>query len=274
MYSKDGSFGRVRLAGQEPPDNRELYYLHVCGWHACNDQYCIQRAANRDALFLYTVSGQGEMNIDGQEFSLTAGTLAYIPQNALGYYRTPKGGHWEFYWVHPAGERAAGLLKMLGNRAACRAATAIERYAQDVEELLRLCARNLPLTEVEISMVFSRLLHRSILDLAAPKAMPTLAERALNYISVHMSEPLTLPQIADALFVSQAHLGRVFKAEWGMTPHQYLTQCRLRAADRLLKNQELSVADIASLTGFYSSSHLVHAFKKVYGTTPARYRKR
>ena len=269
MYTKDGSFGRVRLATRERPQNSALFSLSVCGWHECNDQYCIHRTERSAALFFYTVSGQGEMDIEGQHFDLHAGSVGYIPEGKTGRYRTPKGGHWEFYWVHLVGTAAGELLKLLSGRPLCSPVQNVERYAREVEELLRLCPRTAPLTDVEISMVLSRLLHQSILDLSAPAEPQTLAERAMNYLSLHMNEPVSLPQVAENLFISPAHLGRVFKAEWGMTPHQYLTHCRLRAADKLLSTGAMKVAEVASLTGFCSPSHFVNTYKKYYGITPA-----
>ena len=272
MYSKDGSFGRVRLAPRPQPAGRGLYHLSICGWHDCNDQYCIERQAHR-ALLCYTIGGQGEMEINGRHLDLPAGSIGYIPKNAAGFYRTPKGGRWEFYWVHPKGDAAEELLALLGREPLCLPIDHIDRYARGVEELMRLCPQTSARTDVEISMELSRLLHQSILDLSAPAEPQSLAERAMNYLSSHMSEQISLPQVAEALFVSQAHLGRVFKAEWGMTPHQYLTQCRLRAADRLLSAKSLTISEVAGLTGFCSASHLVNTYKKFYGITPAKRRR-
>lgn len=269
MYSKDGSFGKTRLATRKPPKNHALFHLSLCGWHECNDQYCIHRTEQSAALFFYTVGGQGEMDIDGRHFDLPAGSVGYIPAKALGCYRTPRGGRWEFYWVHPVGAAAEELLTLLSGQPLCSPVQNIERYAREVEELLTLCPRTTPLTDVELSMVLSRLLHQSVLDLSAPAEPQTLAEKAMNYLSLHMSEQISLPQVAENLFISPAHLGRVFKAEWGMTPHQYLTHCRLRAADKLLSTGAMKVAEVASLTGFCSPSHFVNTYKKYYGTTPA-----
>ena len=273
MYSKDGSFGKVRLATRERPSRQGLFHPSICGWHDCNDQYCIERS-NHDVLFFYTVGGQGEMKINGKHFKLSTGSIGYIPRNAAGFYRTPKGGRWEFYWVHPRGQATEKLLETLGGEPMCLPVDGIDRYAREIEEMMRLCPQTAFDTDVRLSMILSHLLHQSILDLSAPAEPQTLAEKAMSYLSLHMSERLSLPQVAESLFVSQAHLGRVFKAEWGMTPHQYLTVCRLRAADKLLSAGTLTVSQIADLTGFCSPSHFVNTYKKYYGTTPARHHSR
>ena len=59
----------------------------------------------------------------------------------------------------------------------------------------------------------------------------------------------------------------------GRTPHQYLTQCRIENAKKLLWNTEIDIIEIAERCGFSSQQHFNKVFKKETGTTPLVYRR-
>jgi AraC family transcriptional regulator len=54
----------------------------------------------------------------------------------------------------------------------------------------------------------------------------------------------------------------------GVTPHQYILQCRIDKAKYLLQHSELSIADIAARVGFCDQSHFTRYFKRIVGVTP------
>jgi AraC family transcriptional regulator len=60
----------------------------------------------------------------------------------------------------------------------------------------------------------------------------------------------------------------LFKQSTGLTPHQYVIQCRVERAKQLLLQGELTIADIAYRVGFANQSHLNRHFKRLFGVTP------
>ena len=62
--------------------------------------------------------------------------------------------------------------------------------------------------------------------------------------------------------------------EAGTTPHQWLTQQRLIAAQRSLETTSDSIDEVAEATGFDTAETLRHHFRRVFGTTPTAYRNR
>ena len=268
MYSKNGSFGQVRLA-QGPTAPTTLFSVKLCGWHRCNDQYRIDRTANAAPLFIYTVDGCGEMQIGALQTRLPAGTVAFLPQGATGFYQTPRGKHWEFYWVQP---RPHDFLMQLPHPCLATADPAVD-YGKRVEQLMRLCRLQGKRSQIELSLHTGELLHLSLLDLIGEEGAPTPAERAARFFDLHLAKPITIQQAAAALFISPAHLCRVFKAEQGCSPHEYLRQARLQYARRLLM-MGVPVKQVAGDAGFCSASHFISVFKKEYGITPARYQAR
>ncbi|NLI55261.1 MAG: AraC family transcriptional regulator [Clostridiales bacterium] len=98
--------------------------------------------------------------------------------------------------------------------------------------------------------------------------------QAMQYINLHLSDPLTVATIAGAVFHNANYLSRLFKHETGETIHQYILKKRIEEAAHFVKNTNDSIADIASFYQFCSQSHFVQCFRKAMGVTPGEYRRR
>ena len=80
-------------------------------------------------------------------------------------------------------------------------------------------------------------------------------------------EDVTIATVADVAGMSRVHATRQFAAVFGMPPHAYLNQVRIRhAKQRLLEG--MSAADVAADVGFVDQSHFTRRFKRSVGVTP------
>jgi len=79
--------------------------------------------------------------------------------------------------------------------------------------------------------------------------------------------------LRKALNYSPAHLNRLFREHFQMTPYEYLQGRKFRYARNLLQNTDMSIQKIASEIGYSNLSHFFANFKKYYGVTPGEYRK-
>jgi AraC family transcriptional regulator len=89
-----------------------------------------------------------------------------------------------------------------------------------------------------------------------------------EYINHHLHQDLRLDEMAAIAQLSPYHFLQLFKQSMGITPHQYILQCRLHQAKNLLQHSSLSIAEIAIRTGFCDQSHLTRYFKRIMGVTP------
>ena len=96
--------------------------------------------------------------------------------------------------------------------------------------------------------------------------------RVLTYIDDHLGQPLRLTDLAGLVRMSPFHFARVFKAETGEAPAQFLRRRRIERALELLRDTRLSIAEIAYQTGFSSQSHLTNRIRAATGSTPGQIR--
>ncbi len=94
---------------------------------------------------------------------------------------------------------------------------------------------------------------------------------AIKYIQFNYFHDVSIDDIAKAVGVSRSHLYRVFMANVGQSPIDYLTNYRISEACYLLKNSQLSIAEIAVSVGFFDQFYFSRVFKKAKGVPPSRY---
>ena len=83
--------------------------------------------------------------------------------------------------------------------------------------------------------------------------------------------PFDLGDLARTAGVTRFQVIRDFKRVAGMTPGQYLRDCRIRNASALMRTGK-PLAEIAFETGFADQSHLTRQFQRIVGVSPQRYR--
>ncbi len=93
------------------------------------------------------------------------------------------------------------------------------------------------------------------------------------YIAEHIHQSdLGLKEIAAQVNFSAAYLNVVFRTETGMTVKQYLIECRMREAKRLLRDPNVRVSEIALRCGYSNANYFTKAFRVAVGMSPGEYR--
>ena len=97
---------------------------------------------------------------------------------------------------------------------------------------------------------------------------------AVDYIHLHLFEPITLPDIADAVHISPSHLSALFKDFFQVSLWNYIIAKRIDRAILMLMDQDnqSTILEIAMQCGFNNATNFNRAFKKHTGLTPSDYR--
>lgn len=134
------------------------------------------------------------------------------------------------------------------------------RFCKD--EKINLCVRDLILS-----------INRNIYELENPnreKEEKTLYQNIVDYIEQHIHEALSLNTLSEQFYVSKYHISHVFKAQIGLSVHQYILKKRLYICkSALLQGTNISTAYLQC--GFNDYSSFFKAFKKEFGLSPKEY---
>lgn len=96
----------------------------------------------------------------------------------------------------------------------------------------------------------------------------------ISFIRQHYQEKITNDSFASITGYSVPHTIRLFKAEIGITPMEYLTRFRMRMAKTLIDfRSELSIEDICQKVGYSNLSYFIQQYKQIFETTPGRERR-
>lgn len=133
---------------------------------------------------------------------------------------------------------------------------------QKIDSLDALCLKLQETVETFTDSMFSGI----------PSSGSQTMKKAVQYITQHYSENLTLEEVAGAVHLNPSYFSTYFKQSAGLSFKEYLNMVRVEESKRLLTNTEYSIIDIAVATGFENQSYFSKVFKKYTGLTPRQFR--
>jgi len=244
-----------------------LFYALWAAEYTCDGTYGVNRPYLNSFLLFRIIEGSLYFEYRGQEFQAKPGDVVLIDCKIHHHYWAAERVGFEY--IHFGGNASQTYCDMLFENYGAHFPGRVETsflFGYVLSEI------SLP---VPNDHKLSFLLHNIISILALPQskgASPCVAE-AQEYIHTHFQEPITVADIADHVSLSQYHFSRVFKKETSLAPHTYLANFRLKKAKTLLLETNKTVEQIATICGFFSTSHFIRAFKKEMEVTPSVFRK-
>jgi AraC-like DNA-binding protein len=261
------------------------------------------RRDRNHCLFKYTLSGEGVFRCKSSEYRMTAGHgfPCETRDPSVAYYfpagqRTP----WRFLYVCFIGDMAFTAVQAILARyppefRLSPRAPVIRRLLNMGMEIRQpepdlfsssFCEEQgapprpvgkRDITQTESLSLFAHLLASLLSEheqseTKAPAVR--LTQRAMNLMDQHLSDGMNVAELAQALDVSREHLTRVFRAQTGQSPHEYLLRQKLSAAGEMMRASNCSIKEISTRLGFYSAAHFSRVFRQELGMTPTEFREK
>ena len=136
-----------------------------------------------------------------------------------------------------------------------------ENGAYDDERLLPLHEH----TALKLLYRLSYLLEKQTESEGAESKYRQQSLDTLEYLNSHLSERITLKELAARVYLSRSTLLRSFRSLCGCSPTEYLHRCRVKRAAELLAREDLSKTETAHACGFYDLSHMERSLKRLNG---------
>lgn len=187
--------------------------------------------------------------------------------------------------VYLSNDNAQLLLDELPPLIHVRAAS---RHAASLRWLLEQLVRERDTDHPGVAAASSQLAHlmliqilRAYFDGAEPLAsgrLRAIGDRrlapALQLMHGEPGRAWHLDELAQAAAMSRATFAAYFKKVAGVAPMAYLTEWRMRLAERILRSERTSIGVISAALGYASESAFSNAFKRVTGVSPLHYKRR
>ncbi|MBP0594130.1 GlxA family transcriptional regulator [Paraburkholderia sp. LEh10] len=98
--------------------------------------------------------------------------------------------------------------------------------------------------------------------------------KVLRYVTEHITDSLSIEQLASAVSVSRRTFSRLFAKYAKVTPSAFVEQVRVDTARKLLEETDAPLKTVAFKCGFHSATHMRTTFSRRLNVTPKQYRQR
>ena len=260
------------------PIGREslLYYPISVGYFDCKPSYGLQRNAFSSYLLLVMLTGSLSYQTRFSRGTARAGQVLLLDCNAPHSYAAQ--GKCSFTFVHFSGAQSQLLyeeiVQSVGNLIPLSSPNELH---ESIGEILSAMRNDHRLNEAETSALIygmlMKLLEHSGSSIAGGSGNPVV-DRAISYIQSHLTEKLSVEEIAANAGYSASYFSHLFTVETGLSPYQFVVKSRIEKAQLLLKTTRHTVQEIAFQCGFNSAANFCYTFRRLVNTSPHEYRKR
>ncbi len=229
------------------------------------------KTGRSDIYLMYIVDGELQIG----EIGAKAGTLVIFGAKYPYRYSYTGVDDVVYLWVHFTGSYAARLLVELG----FSETPFVKKLASD--NLLESRFRSLfecfegkhVFERQELACALERILLEAARSAVGEKRGESRLGTSLKYIHDHYNSEIRIPELARMENLSNSRYVARFTSTVGMSPMQYIVELRLRYACDLLENTDMSIKEVASLSGYGDPHFFSKLFKKHIGLSPMEYRK-
>lgn len=221
---------------------------------------CIPRRCDG---FVYILSGSCSYRFATHGFTAKAGDILYLACGAV--YSMNVHERYDFIVVNflfddPRDRKSQVFSPLDGEDAELSFQKLLRRHRKREDGYFGEC----------MSLLYK--IYSSAIRSEAGAYMPNSAkyklERAKDTILQGFQGDIAVSDLAKAAEMSEVYFRKLFRAAYGSSPSEFIINCRIESAKELLRENYLSLSDIAEFCGFSSLSYFCRVFKKSVGITP------
>ena len=249
-------------------------YLHHCGVEQCDTGHSFGPAVRDHTLIHCVLKGRGRFFVGARRYEVKAGAAFLILPGVVTTYTADIQEPWHYCWVGFGGSDVPEILRLCG----IGPERPVFAYAAAPEEMAA-CVRSLfdstRLKANPFRMISQLYEFFALLSGDAPFEQPRsqgIVDAVIDYAQKNYSYHITVEDMAQHVGVDRSHLFRMFKKALGLSPQQYLLDCKLRRAAQLLAQTDLRVTEVMYSCGFSDPANFSRLFKRRFCQSPAQYR--
>lgn len=257
-----------------------LIHLQEVGSLTACQPHTSQRRLLTSFLFFVVISGRGVLDYDGKSYELSGGDCVFI-NCTKQYSHRSSDDLWTLKWTHFYGQNMLSVYDKYTERG-CQPVFRPEKTGEFIcllEKLYETAGSDSFIRDMRINELLSCLLTLLMEQSGPPadSARVTAKRQDLlqvrEYLDAHLTEKLTLDDLAARFYINKFYLTRTFREQFGITINTYVSQQRVTRAKQLLRYSGMTVEQIAAQCGISDPNYFSRLFRKVEGVSPAEYRR-
>lgn len=257
-------------------------YLELCGVEHCLPDYCFN-AGDRTGYHLHVIlKGKGTLSVNGKEEKLHFGQMFLTKPGEDTWYKADTEDPWVYCWMTFDGNIAKKCTEDAGFENGVNVLDCQEHQQQ----FFTIVTQVLDQTGIKTANVYSRTgLLLEYISAAVDsyshqeKSKTKRVDFSVDYVKFavdYIRSNYSTAKISDvAAYVGlhRSYLTNLFKSKMGISPQEFLMQCRLQQACKLLEETNNPIQEIARQVGYDNPLTFSKTFKNFYGASPKEYRK-
>lgn len=252
------------------------FVLYQLGYEKCKKDHSFGPVARDFYVLHFVVEGEGELIVENKRFMLKKGDCFLVPTNKISKYSSKSDNPYEYYWVGFNGTAADQVLEHLGFLKNDVYVNSFEKQAEAVEILKSLLEDETALkNDFRTLGAFYQMLGLLVKDdglFQKADSETSLMRQLIHYVDTNYMNDITIEDMAKYVNIHRSNVFRLFKKNYGVSPKEYIVNCRMEKALFFLKNSDLSVKAIAYAVGYNNPSYFCKMFKKKYKKTTGQAR--
>ncbi len=257
------------------PSLARMFPLHL---NFVNEEHCFQkyyRHRENSEVFSLELVLNGSMYYvqNNKKYHVKAESLFLVHHGCNSEFSTGPEGHCHRLSCSFTGNNLIGLLHT--TRLVEYDVIKLDNF-ETVKNIMRECFNELKDKNPGFRRRTSTLGYRLLLELEENlemKNIPELLMKAVDLMEHHISQQLTIGELAKALNSSAATLNRGFQKYFNMSTMNYFISLKIETAKSLLMSTNMQIQEIALSTGYSNALYFSSEFKKRTGQSPREFRK-
>ena len=232
------------------------------------------------------LAGRAEYAIEGEHYQLQPGDFVLVGRGSIHRPEVAEGDFYErvILYMEPAYLQRTGMADLSwcfqnaqqqfryvyhssGNDSIRKLLYELERAMEDTDfgsDILRRALFDQLMVAINRTVAEGKTVDGKVRD--------SKVVEVLQYLNTHLTEDLSIDELAARFYISKYHLMRRFRCETGYTIHNYMTEKRLLLAQQML-DRDLTLWEVAEQCGYQDYSTFSRAYKKQFGYAPSEERK-
>lgn len=282
---KEGFVGQKMIV--LPPDIKRLVtknplikdlYVTAIGYYPKANHHDRERKnGSPQHILLYCIEGNGYIHIGRKKHELKPNSYFIIPKGVPHHYGTTNSDPWSIYWIHFSGEHSNILYSRYtrDSEPEVQVIPYDEHRVKLFDLIFTMLERNYSIRNIELINI--KLLEYLSSFIYHEEMYPSFytsdhINNSIEFMKKNLHSSYNIQELAEKLNYSVSHYSALFKKKTGFSPIHYYIHLKIQKSCQYLYFTDMNIKEICSKIGFEDPYYFSRMFKKVMGSSPAKYR--